>query len=176
MAKHIIILGAGASYTSGYPLADKLRIILSSDSEFKRYTADKYPALAQKLWQNFTHCAKAVRLFREGGFGSIDEFCFLAGSRFQKDVQYLNVLVAFVFALHNPESLYQKPGSREKADKVNAFEHSDYYPFVQKLFDEEFHQLRKDVAILTYNYDPYLEFVLSKAYKNVKRSCYWKKS
>ena len=42
MGKHVIILGAGASYTSGYPLAADLRILLSSKSTFEEYLREKF--------------------------------------------------------------------------------------------------------------------------------------
>ena len=33
--KHVIILGAGASYTSGYPLANDLRLLIGSEIHFR---------------------------------------------------------------------------------------------------------------------------------------------
>jgi len=47
MAKHVVILGAGASYSSGYPLAAKLRVVLSDMENAERFLAAK---LSHKRW------------------------------------------------------------------------------------------------------------------------------
>jgi hypothetical protein len=90
----------------------------------------------------------ALDLFRSGGFATLDEFCKLAGTKFQTEVNGLRGLVRAALGLFNPE---------------NHFEKSEYYGFVQALFKEDLFSLREDVAVLTYNYDPYLEFLLYRA-------------
>lgn len=171
MAKHVIVLGAGASYTSGYPLAAELRVILSSPDAFQKYIASKLndSGLTQELLEAFKEYEKLINLFREGGFGTIDEFSFLSRDRFKEGVQILKWFISVIFALHNPELRYPKPGA-STGNETMAFENSDYFPLIQRLFTDDFHELRDDVAILTYNYDPYFEFVLDRAYKTRKEA------
>lgn len=87
-------------------------------------------------------------LFRDGAFATVDEFSNLAGSQYPREVQALKKRLRFALGLHNPE---------------DKFEDSDYYPFIQKLFRGGVFPLRNDVAILTFNYDPYLPFLLRRA-------------
>ena len=47
----------------------------------------------------------------------------------------------------------------------NSFIKSDYYPFVQRLFDRDLHSLRRDVVVISFNYDVYLEWLLRRAYR-----------
>ena len=171
MAKHVIILGAGASWTSGYPVATKLRVLLSSHDYLARYINDRlsHKRCARRLKSEFDLRATAVRLFREGAFATIDEFSFLAHRRFEKEVRDMKWWQALVFALHNPARPYPKPGTQGE-EVTTGLEHSDYYPFVQKLFNEDFDALRDDIAVFTYNYDAYLDFVLSQAFRRRKEA------
>jgi hypothetical protein len=50
-------------------------------------------------------------------------------------------------------------------DPEDNFHESDYYAFIQKLFIKGLFPLRDDIAILTFNYDPYLPYLLAKAHK-----------
>jgi len=164
MAKHVIFLGAGASYTSGYPLAVGLRQLFSSAHTFGNYLNEKIgqrDSLAKTLLAKwFSDLSEPIELFREGGFGTVDEFSSLAGKQFPQEVHEIKQLVGLILALHNPEKSYKSPSGQE----TNGFESSDYYPFIQRLFRER-DDLRDDVAILSYNYDPYFEFLLSRAYR-----------
>ena len=150
--KHVIILGAGASATSGYPLANRLRLLMSSEQVLKAELAKfNGPGLDQVFATVFDERTKqAVELFRHGGFATIDEFSYLARGKFAKEVQSLKRLLRFALALQDPE---------------DKFQDSDYYLFIQKLFHKELFPLRNDYAILTFNYDPYLPYLLSKAYR-----------
>jgi hypothetical protein len=103
----------------------------------------------------FEKLKAALDLFRHGGFATVDEFSFLAGKRFPKEVDAIKYLVGVVLAVHNPE------------EKFHA---SDYYPFLQRLFGGDLHNLRNDVVVLSYNYDPYLEYLLRKAYLQRKKA------
>lgn len=167
MAKHVIFFGAGASYTSGYPLAADLRKILSSSYTFGKYLEEKITKLdstakgACAKW--FSELSSTIELFREGGFGTVDEFSYLARKQFPQQVHEMKQLVGLILALHNPETLYKKPSG----EGTNGFENSDYYPFIQRLFRER-DTIRDDVAILSYNYDPYFEFLLNRAYDRRK--------
>ena len=69
-------------------------------------------------------------------------------------------LVGIILALHNPEKSYKLPSGQE----TNGFESSDYYPLIQRLFGGS-DKVRDDIAILSYNYDPYFEFLLNRAYR-----------
>lgn len=152
--RHVIILGAGSSVTSGYPVANELRLLMSSEKrlraklehlgKFNTEHADKI--IAQMMGGKMK---ETVELFRHGGFATVDEFSNLAYSRLTTEVQNLKRLLRFALCLHDPEE---------------AFEKSDYYIFIQKLFHKGLFPLRSDVAILTFNYEPYLPYLLSKAY------------
>ena len=152
--KHVIILGAGASFTSGYPLADRLRLLMSSEKDFKaeltRALPEKPDLVAPIAFDlMFRPNRSAIELFRHGGFATIDEFSKLASHCYPKEIQELKKLLRFVLAIHNPE---------------DDFTSSDYYVFIQKLFRSDLFSLRDDVAILTFNYEPYLPYLLRKAY------------
>jgi hypothetical protein len=96
--------------------------------------------------------ANALNLFRHGGFATVDEFCKLSqdGQRFNKEVDALRYHIRAILGLFNPE---------------DKFEKSEYYLFVQSLFNRDLVSLRDDITVLTYNYDPYLEYLLYRALK-----------
>lgn len=153
--KHVIILGAGASVTSGYPDAKKLRLLLMSENKVREELTRRGENLNDREFNNFlspmfAQDGNMTRLFREGGFATVDEFSSLAQSRFAEEIKLLKWRLRWALALHNPEK---------------EFENSDYYAFIQKLFHRQIFPLRKDVAILTFNYDPYLAFLLKRAAK-----------
>ncbi len=140
---------------SGYPSANGLRLLMCSD----RHRNDAMSIalhgekgggidgkhLAAARGKN----AVALELFRNGGFGSVDEFCRLAGRRDNNNtLEDLEKVMRFALCLHNPE---------------DHFEESEYYPFIQRLFKNDSCELREDIALLTYNYDPYLDFLLRRA-------------
>ena len=177
MAKHVIILGAGASHTSGYPVGKELRIILSSREELTKWinnrlrdsktTISRGKGHTSRLMREFYQHAKSVRLFREGAFETIDEFCYSARDAdhpLHNEIQLLKWWVTICFAMHNPDLPYTRPGSQQD-EMTTGFDHSDYFPFVNKLFNEHSCELREDVAVFTYNYDSSLDFVLWKAFK-----------
>ncbi len=98
--------------------------------------------------------ARALQLFREGGFGTIDEYCYHLRDARAEDVVQLKALLRFIFGLHNPEK---------------DFTQSDYYGFIQRLFKpDDLSSLRDDVVVLSYNYDGYLEWLLRRAYHRRK--------
>lgn len=151
--KHVIILGAGASITSGYPDAKKLRLLLMSErkvrDELEKQIKPLNEQIERSVFPMFRGEAEAIApLFREGGFATVDEFSSLAGSQYPKEVQALKKRLRFALGLHNPE---------------DKFEDSDYYSFIQNLFQGGIFPLREDVAIFTFNYDPYLPFLLRRA-------------
>ncbi len=156
IGKHVIFLGAGASNGSGYPLANDLRLLVASRNRWEqelvkyetKYNLANRPIRVDGMafWDRH---AEALNLFRNGGFGTLDEFCKLAGGfQFQDEINGLRQVVRAALGLFNPEE---------------SFEKSEYYGFVQSLFDKDLVTLRKDVTVLTYNYDPYLEFLLYRA-------------
>src|SRR5438034_6029242 len=92
--KHVIFLGAGASKGSGYPLANELRLLMSSRKEWEKalkgYGEISGDASLISSGLNYwdSH-ANALDLFRNGGFATLDEFCKLAGSQFQDEINGL---------------------------------------------------------------------------------------
>jgi hypothetical protein len=153
MEKHVIFLGAGASKTSGYPLADELRLLIASPAflhrRFREQTGDLYEEFKPKLDDWMNGLRRPIQLFREGGFATVDEFIRLTGSLYEPEQNALTRLLSLCLAIHNPEQ---------------EFENSDYYRFIQRLFQRDLLNLRDDVSVLSYNYDPYLEFLLRRAY------------
>lgn len=166
--KHVIFLGAGASKGSGYPLANELRLLISSQRNWEKALCEyggkhnipgnQIVDLGQQMQQLGTAYwlkhRDALGLFRNGGFATLDEFCKLAGTQFQAQIQGLRCLVRAALGLFNPEETFEK---------------SEYYGFVQALFAADLESLRDDVAVLTYNYDPYLEFLLFRALQQRRR-------
>jgi hypothetical protein len=153
--KHVIILGAGASATSGYPQADGLRLLMSSEpvlrEELEKRTNCNKERIDQIInWAMRGERAATIELFRHGGFATVDEFSKLASDKLHFKVQDLKRLLRFALSLHNPEDEFHK---------------SDYYKFIQRLFLPDLVSPRSDVAILTFNYDPYLPYLLQKAYE-----------
>ncbi len=155
--KHVIFLGAGASVSSGYPLANGLRLLMSSKKHWEeallKYEEDrKLPqgSILNKGIPFWNIHEEALKLFRTGGFATLDEFCKLADKTpsYQHKINGLRTFVRAALGIFNPE---------------DNFEKSDYYPFMQALFKEDLAKLREDITILTYNYDPYLEYLLHRA-------------
>ena len=117
--KHVIILGAGASVTSGYPLGEGLRQLLASPDRLRQQVRDQLKEKDGDIERSLDYSLKGVeqsiRLFREGAFATVDEFIRLVPRRFGEEAG----------------------GS----------------------------SLRSDIAVLSFNYDPYLEFLLRQAYQ-----------
>jgi hypothetical protein len=151
--KHVIFLGAGASQSSGYPIGQDLRLLISSQTHLQ----EKLTKLFQREFPtNFLlDFFESIKLFRYGGFATVDEFSKLASESYPEHVQKMKILVRLVLALDNPE---------------NNFQNSDYYPFIQRLFrkDEMIH-FRNEISIISFNYDCYLDFLLRQAYSH--RTC-----
>jgi hypothetical protein len=148
--KHVIFLGAGASISSGYPSAVDLRKLLSSEASFVSHVekhlgegrgGGKAQEVAFKASFFQHHHSTTLENFRFGGYGTLDEFCYLAKGSRSHDIQKLKALMAFALAAINPEL---------------TFEDSDYYPFVQRLFEPNSDRLRSDICIINFNYDPIL--------------------
>jgi hypothetical protein len=154
---HVIFLGAGASFTSGYPLANELRLLLASSKAI----LGKIPAsgihgdlqsLRQGVERYLSQFDAAIRLCRNGGFATVDEFSKLSSDGGKEHAQQMKILTQMALVLHNPE---------------DKFEESDYYPFIQRLFYEDaLAELRDDITILSYNYDCYLDYLLVRASSN----------
>jgi hypothetical protein len=157
---HVIFLGAGASYTSGYPIGQELRLRMASKDYFQAELNKIYPtgnSLVDvplhdgklKCLQYFDRFAKSVELFRHGGFATVDEFSKLASESYPEHVQNMKKLMCLVLAIHNPEDKFQE---------------SDYYPFIQRLFrSDSLNQFRNEISVITFNYDCYLDYVLREA-------------
>jgi hypothetical protein len=159
--RHVIFLGAGASATSGYPIGQELRLRMASKERFER-ELDKMisPTLSDpagriaraKCLNRFDRFSESIELFRHGGFATVDEFSKLASEDHQEHAQAMKSLMRLALSLHNPE---------------DQFHESDYYAFIQNLFqDEQLSELRPDVAVLSFNYDCYLDFLLLDAFRH----------
>lgn len=161
--KHVIFLGAGASATSRYPVADQLRKDwLSSKQALLSKVLEQVPQYPNTLKREnesgeiermfnewYESSAASLALFRKGGFGTIDEFCYHARHSKHDEVQKLKNVLRFALGIHDPEV---------------HFNLSDYYTLLQKLFlTESLSTLRDDIVILSFNYDPYLEWLLIRA-------------
>src|SRR5579859_1237495 len=157
--RHVIFLGAGASFNSGYPIGEKLRLRLSSLEHFKQHLEDNGVQTTgaqgdcicgSRCLQHFGEFAESIELFRYGGFATVDEFSKLASANYPDRVQDMKRLMRLTFCFHNPE---------------HKFQESDYYPFLQRLFKDDLCSLREDLTVLSYNYDCYLDFLLLRAYQ-----------
>jgi hypothetical protein len=151
---HVIFLGAGASYTSGYPIGRELGLLMASRSHFAAKAMELYgndAGLTGQLLEYFDRFTESVELFRHGGFATVDEFSKLASGSYPEHVQNMKKLMRIVLSLHNPE---------------DKFHESDYYPFVQRLFrSDRLNQFRSDISIITFNYDCYLDFIMQEAHR-----------
>lgn len=102
---------------------------------------------------------KALELFQDGAYASVDEFGMLAKGQMQKEVQELKRLMTFVLGLVNPRYSYD----------------AAYFPFVNALFKKDSAVLRDDISILTFNYDPHLEFMIARGRKvRIEAAGAWK--
>lgn len=159
MPKHVIFLGAGASVTSGYPLGDDLRKewLVSIEALHRRACQqlgagflDNSQTDPRMLQSWLDPIRQTLELFRQGGFGTIDEFCYLIRDSRPEDVARLKSILRFVFGLVEPEKNFPK---------------SDYYRFIQQLFKPSaLSELRDDVVVMSFNYDPYLEWLVRRAF------------
>lgn len=161
--KHVIFLGAGASASSGYPLANDLRLRISAYPELmdalnqgmKSCDGSGQPSgpeLHEKLKALYhSHAYKhSIDVFRNGCFGSLDEFCkLMSGQEAGDTIPKMKRLTYLALSLTNPE---------------DGFEQSDYYPFVQRLFCEDLKTPREDITIISFNYDVYLDYLLLRAW------------
>jgi hypothetical protein len=155
--KHVIILGAGASKTSGYPLANDLTLLMCDRKTFikelDRITEEASEHDVQR-WRleietHYDSFRGAASMLRAGDFRTMDEMSkFILHGKSHSHIQDLKALMRFVFALNNAE--------------LDSFATSDYRRFVQSLLTNE--GVRKDVSILSFNYDPFLEHRLHKAF------------
>ena len=89
--------------------------------------------------------SEAAKLLRAGDFATMDELSKHAlGAEHAKTIRDLKKLMRLVMAFDNPE--------------VHYYGTSDYRRLIQKLFVGN--SLRRDVSVISYNYDPYFEFRL----------------
>lgn len=162
--KHVIILGAGASITSGYPEANRLAVLMCDAPTFlKRFheTIEEdigydpgtyYELRLKKIREHHKSFLSASSLLRDGDFATMDELSNLVqGGAHAARIHELKRLMRFVFGLSEPHTrLWPK---------------SDYRKFIQSLFIGQSH-LRSDVSVISFNYDPYLEYRLAKALRS----------
>ncbi|OHE89158.1 MAG: hypothetical protein A3G75_05525 [Verrucomicrobia bacterium RIFCSPLOWO2_12_FULL_64_8] len=182
--KHVIFLGAGASATSGYPLAKDLRFLMSSSSALGREvnrlikvvsTPEEEILNKADLWAS--RMKDALQLLREGCFGTVDEYCYLVRNARVTEVAQLKLVLRLILGVHQPENeageALSHPFVHSHASTQpsgSSPRYSDYYPFVQRLFEGDLHTLRKDIVVMSFNYDCYLEWLLRRAYRTRRRA------
>jgi hypothetical protein len=153
--RHVIFLGAGASKTSGYPLANELTLLMCDPLSFRKglrnaLQRDGDDGRGFEVNSVITQyqSSEAAKLLRAGDFATMDELSKHAlGPEHSKTVRDLKKLMRLVLAFENPETYH--------------YGTSDYRRMVQKLFIGN--SLRKDISIISYNYDPFLDFRLLRA-------------
>lgn len=148
--KHVIFLGAGASASSGYPLAYDLTLRMISREHRDNYCYQLFKRHFFPEGADFIEKIKvAVDFFARGAFASVDEFCKLAADspEFVGYVPQLKQLMRLILSINNP---------------LDNFE-NDYRFMVNRLIANDGVSLRDDVAILSYNYDPHLDYLLAEA-------------
>jgi len=157
--KHVIILGAGASITSGYPDANRLTELMCDRKTFFQKFIEHAVADGENntgewarnstISRYYDSFQETVRLLRNGDFATMDELSNLAaGGTHSSEISNLKRLMRFVFGLTNPE--------------ITNWPTSDYRTFIHALFERK-SQLRDDISIISFNYDPYFEFRLVRA-------------
>jgi hypothetical protein len=102
LPNHVIFLGAGASYTSGYPIGQELRLRIASKNHFtdelKKFvnpesSTPPFRDLFKQCVNKYDSFAESIELFRHGGFGTVDEFSKLASSSYPQHVQNIKTLI-----------------------------------------------------------------------------------
>lgn len=146
--------------TSGYPDANGLAVLMCDRPTFLPAVIDRLRAEGERkgdqwvvgrstLAQYYDSFRQSVQLLRSGDFATMDELSNLAlGGQQAGEIRNLKKLMRFVLALNNPD--------------MSHWAKSDYRPFVQALFDRK-SELREDVSIVSFNYDPYFEYRLLRA-------------
>jgi hypothetical protein len=86
--KHVIFLGAGASSGSGYPLANELRLLMSSRKHLENRLADyegkhrlQGRPIVTEAMAFLDKFSDALDLFRNGGFATLDASSCLVDGR-----------------------------------------------------------------------------------------------
>jgi len=157
--KHVIILGAGASITSGYPDANWLTVLMCDRQTFfnefisrAKTEGEQNPerwlenSTVRKYYDSFN---QTVQLLRSGDFATMDELSNLVmGGQHSSEILKLKKLMRFVFALNNPD--------------LTHWPKSDYRALIHALFERK-SQLRDDISIISFNYDSYFEYRLLRA-------------
>ena len=154
--KHVIVLGAGASITSGYSDANALTVLMCDRQTFFNEFANRLQnegvenvaewIKASTIRKYYDSFSDTTQLLRAGDFVTMDELSNLAqGGKRANEILKLKMLMRFVFALNDPEVCY--------------WAKSDYRALIQALFKGK-SELREDISIISFNYDPYFEYRL----------------
>jgi len=157
--KHVIILGAGASATSGYPIARHLTKLMADRVHFRKYVTeligrDEHDQVGEQGLLNitlgeFNAFEPVSKLLKLGSFATMDELSNLAfGGERAGDILQLKRWLRYIFGLDNPQIWHW--GS------------SDYPPFINAVFQGN-EIPRDDICVLSFNYDPYLEYLFMAA-------------
>jgi hypothetical protein len=163
--KHVIILGAGASASSGFPLGFELAERTSDATWIPNEIAKAIRNLSELRSEvqldgavseglglivnpYLKKLSKEFSLMRQCDFDSIDEFGRVAReSEFKDSVQRIKLVLRIVLSL-------------PIVSQGSAAQDGDYRRFVKMLFDKDY-RLKDDIKVLTFNYDPALEYLLT---------------
>jgi hypothetical protein len=158
--KHVVFFGAGCSISCGYPAADGLRLLMLSKKVRDKVKRDHGLGNPAHLDEIFLEVHKeAIAQFELGRFATIDVYCKLAtGTKQAKNVPILKQIMRLVLGIH---------------DSMEYFSTCDYSRLVNLLFARNQVDLREDISILSYNYDPCLDYLLTQAVKTRKTSLGW---
>jgi len=106
--KHVIFLGAGASVSSGYPTAMDLRELMASEEALEKQVltairgippGPQHIGSAAQFNQWIDPMKRSLKLFRDGCFGTIDEYCSLVRNANAREVIQLKKILRLVFGL-----------------------------------------------------------------------------
>ena len=143
--------------TSGYPDANRLSVLMCDRWTFFREITSRLQAEGEDnaakwvrgksaLSSYYESFRTSVQLLRDGDFTTMDELSNLArGGQYAAEIRNLKKLMRFVFALNNADSSF--------------WARSGFRLFNQALF-ERGSELRDDISVISFNYDPYLEYRL----------------
>jgi hypothetical protein len=116
-SKHVIFLGAGASASSGYPMANRLTLLMADRrtlfEEIVRCSKD-----FGEVWEAAWFRKSAITIYldsfnaataalRDGAFATMDELSRLSvGGEHAANIRMLKKLMRYVFAMYNPHKLH----------------------------------------------------------------------
>jgi hypothetical protein len=155
----VLILGAGASETSGYPLANELALLMCDERSFRDKLRRQFAeegfydenASYENAFASVQLESKAAATLRSSDFETMDQLSrHVAGGEHAHIARGLKILMRLVLAIHNPDKSH--------------YGTSDYRKLVNRVLEGA--HPRQDTTIISLNYDPYLEYRLFRAFRS----------